>query len=64
MSAESRVGFFRSDFTVTVLKELKAQNEGGVDQGGEEWQDVMRDVLERGGGNQVQGKGGGPVRRH
>ena len=35
-------------------------SEGGLEQGGEEWQDVMRDVLE----NRVKGTGGGPVRRH
>ena len=35
----------------SCLEELEALSEGGVDQSGEEWQDVMRDILERGGGS-------------
>ena len=54
MSAESRVGFFMSGFTVAVMKVAGIRPEvwEELSRGGEEWQDVLWGVLEKGGGNQ------------
>ena len=43
---------------------IRPEVKGEFDQSAEDWQDVVRHVLEMGGGNRVQGTGGGTVRRH
>ena len=56
----SRVGFL----TLAILKDAGIRPEVRVDEGGEEWQDVARGGLEKGGRDGVKGGGSGMVRHY